>query len=181
MANLTALSKSGLKGKLQKALDDNIRPGEEIVISLNPNVGEGLVVTDSRVMILKAGTTVGAGVFGARCKSFRFGDISSVDLRIGVFGGHLQITVAGSAEVKDLGFMDMPKAENAVTFGQTYKSEMKEIAAHINEQVEATRSRAATPSAPVSIADELRKLADLKMAGALSEEEFSAAKRRLIQ
>jgi hypothetical protein len=142
-------------------------------------MGEGLVVTDSRVMIIKAGSVTGAGLFGARCKTFRFGDISSVDLRVGPMGGHLQVSVAGTSEVKDRGSLDMAKAENAVTFVSTYKNEMKEIAAYLNSVIAQRHERAA--GAPSGIADQLQKLGDLKAAGVLDEAEFVAAKRKLLE
>lgn len=132
------------------------------------------MVTDKRVMIIKAGTIAGAGLFGARAKSFYYDQITSVDLRIGIAGGHLQVTAAGSSEIKDKGFTAMIEAENAITFVAKHKEHMKAIADMIRSRI----GKSSTDS--MSVAEELKKLAELKAQGILNEEEFDAAKKKLL-
>ncbi len=76
----------------------------------------------------------------------------------------------------------MFKDENAITFVGQYKEHMKTIAEMIRSRI---GQPAAAPSgnsgSTTSIADELKKLADLKTQGILSDEEFEAAKKKLLQ
>ncbi len=167
-----------LKGKLGKAYEDNVLDDERIDVRLQPSAqGEAIVVTDKRVMIIKAGTITGAGLFGASVKSFSYNQITSVDLRIGILGGHMQLTVAGSIERQDRGFSDMFRAENAITFTANYKERMKAVA-------EIIRSKINQPTADLSdkgdLVRQLRELAELRSQGILNDEEFEAAKKKLL-
>lgn len=175
---------SELKGKLQKAFENDISEGEEIIVKLHPSAqGEAIVVTERRVIIIKAGLIAGAGAFGARSKSFYFNQITSVDLRIGITGGHLQLTVAGSVESKDSSFSKMIEAENAITFTGQYKEIMKKVAEIIREKihtVHTTTVQVATTSDKAAFIQELKELAELKQQGILTEEEFQSAKAKLL-
>lgn len=174
-----------LPGKLGRALRDNVRdPSEKILVSLNPAMGEGIVVTDRRVLIIKAGAYTGKGLFAASSKSFYFPDISSVDLRIGPLGGHLQISTAGTREDREIAYASMSMAENAVTFNANGKDIMRQVADLIRSKVaEAKAPRFAIPAAQEqkqSIADELAKLAELHKSGILTDAEYEAAKKKLL-
>ncbi len=48
------------------------------------------------------------------------------------------------------------------------------------ELQQAKQQAAAAPSASTNVTDELKKLADLHAAGALSDEEFAASKKKLL-
>lgn len=167
-----------LKGKLGKAFADTITDEERVDVCIQPSAqGEAIAVTDKRVIIIKAGKISGAGYFGANAKSFYYNQITSVDLRIGMTGGHLQLSAAGTTEVKDKGFMSMIEAENAITFTGKHKEHMKVITEMIRSRLGKTETSSASNT---STADELKKLADLKEQGILSDEEFEAAKKRLL-
>lgn len=169
-----------LPGKIRRCLEDNLNPNEKVEVSLNPAMGEGIVVTESRVIFIKAGLTTGSGVLGARAKSFPFTQISSVDLRVSFAGGHLQVSAPGTSEVKDRSLMDMPKAENAVTFTVNYKGIMKEVAEIIRAKASAAQSLKGLASSPRDLASQLAEIARLKEQGILTDEEFAQAKSKLL-
>ena len=171
-----------LKGKLEKAFNDNITAKEKIDVKLQVHVGEGIVVTDQRVMIIKAGIVGGAGFFGANCKSLYFNQITSVDLRMSIIGGHIQLTVAGSTDIKGKGILDMGQAENAVTFTTDYKERMKYVANLIRKRVRSSQSPSHITNSisGTSLVDQINELTKLKQQGILSEEEFQIAKRKLL-
>ncbi len=171
-----------LKGKIEKAFNDNITAEENVDVKLQPQSGQGIIVTDKRVMIIKAGMTGGAGFFGANCKSFYFNQITSVDLRLSVLGGHIQFTVAGSVDIKGKGLLDMPQSENAVIFSSDYKERMKYVANLIRERVQASQNQSNIKqnTSGASLVDQINDLAKLKEQGILSEEELQTAKRKLL-
>ena len=171
-----------LKGKIEKAFNDNITAEENVDVKLQPQSGQGIIVTDKRVMIIKAGITGGAGFFGANCKSFYFNQITSVDLRLSIMGGHIQFTVAGSVDIKGKGLLDMPQSENAVVFTLDYKERMKYVANLIRERVQASQNQSNIKqnTSGASLVDQINDLAKLKEQGILSEEEFQTAKRKLL-
>lgn len=166
-----------LKGKLNSAYLDTITADERVDVCLPGSSGEGIVVTDKRVIILKAGKFTGAGFFGAKAKSFPYNQITSVDLRIATLGGHLQLTTAGSDEIKAKKITDIRESENAISFDRANRENMKAVAELIRSRLGKTES---TASSSGSVADELKKLAELKSQGILSDEEFESAKKRLL-
>lgn len=171
-----------LKGKLEKAFNDNITTKEKIDVKLQVQAGQSIVVTDQRVMIIKAGMVGGAGFFGANCKSFYFNQITSVDLRMSILGGHIQLTVAGSIDIKGKDILDMGQAENAATFTADYKERMKYVTDLIRERVRSSQSppHITNSISGTSLVDQINELAKLKQQGILSEEEFQIAKRKLL-
>ncbi|TMQ28906.1 MAG: hypothetical protein E6K65_11345 [Nitrospirae bacterium] len=166
-------------GKLQSALQENLQSDEPMEVCLNPAAGQAIVVTDRRMIIIKAGNVSGSGFFGVRAKSFPFSQITSVDVRMGMLGGHLQVSAAGTMEVKDREFMDMATAENAVTFTSDYKAVMKEVADLIRSKVLAAQ-KTSSVSAVRDIASQLADLQHLREQGALTDEEFAQAKAKLL-
>jgi len=166
-----------LPGNLGKAYKDNVTPSEHADVMIVPAAGQALVVLNNRVLIIKAGIGGGVWALGARCKSFSYEDISSIDLQVSTYGGHLQITGAGIVESQQ----GMAVSENAVVFQKEYKEEMKAACALIRERVEMARRNKslAVPSTP-DLASQVQKLAELHSAGALTDEEFSAAKQKLL-
>lgn len=167
-----------LKGRLESAFNDNIGANEKVDVKMHVANGEGIVVTDRRVMIIKAGMGKSAGLFGVNCKSFYFNQITSVDLRTGLFGGHIQLTIPESTEIKG----DMAQAENAVTFTTNYKERIKYVANLIRERIQSSQnpSHINQDTSGASLVDQINELAKLKQQGILSEEEFQIAKKKLL-
>lgn len=177
---------SELPGKLGKAFRDNVDTStEQVVVSLCPakgllTLGAAIVVTDKRVLLIKAGAVTGKGLFAGSAKSFYFPDISSVDLRVGLTGGHLQISAAGTAEHRDTKFMAMIEAENSITFTVQYKDAMKQVASIIRERMTKAKAQSEVAASSYSLAGELAQLAQLLASGALTQDQFEAAKQRLL-
>ena len=76
------------------------------------------------------------------------------------------------------------KAPNAIPVSTDW-GEVRAAVARLRELIDAAHSdqRASQPAsaAPTSLADELRKLAELHESGVLNDTEFSAAKQRLLE
>lgn len=176
------------KGGLLKALKDALLPGEKIHAGLEGLSGQGIVLTDSRVIILKAGLSSGA-LFGQKSKGFQLQDITSVEYSCALTEGRIQITVAGSIDPghgfrrKGQSLLDdvasSRQLENVCQFASTQKEIFKEMAALIQDRVNKTREHS-TSAPKIDIAEQIRKLKELADIGAITSEEYEAKKQELL-
>jgi hypothetical protein len=116
-----------------------------------------LVVTDQRLLF------VHARAFAAATEEIPLTNISGLTDRKGLGFGHIVVTGAGGITPH---------------FSQISKSRIAPV-------MDAIRGHLARPSAPeqqrsMSVADELRKLAELRDAGILTDNEFTAKKAQLL-
>lgn len=174
-----------LPGGLGAALASTLTSSETVFVSLNPNLGEGIAVTDQRVIVLKAGSIAGAGSFGKKAITYTFSQLTSVEHREGPFGGHIKLLAAGVEESGPTSNdAENCKRENVVTYSSRgLRDTMREVVRMIQESITAAHSPAPVSSAPAGapdLADQLLKLATLHSQGVLSDAEFAAAKARLI-
>jgi len=140
-----------------------------------------LEVFEDRVTITPKGVLgfLNKGIKGT--KEIPFRSIVAVQFKEAgaVFSGYLQFTIPGGNESKG-GIFAATKDENTFMFAHAKKNTLaKEIKEHIDGAIR--RSQAPQTAAPATnLSDELQKLAQLKDQGVLSEDEFKAAKNKLI-
>ncbi len=113
-------------------------------------------------------------------KSIPFTAITAIQhKKVGrITSGYVQFTLAGGNESKG-GILDATKDEN--TF--MYVTKHKKVVTEIIDFIEKRRAELSSPGAsttPLSMADELKKLADLKEQGILTDEEFDTQKAKLL-
>jgi len=115
-------------------------------------------------------------------KSIPFSSIQALQFKEAgaIISGYIQFTIIGGNESRG-GVLAAANDENTFMFAQT-KNNAKaiEIKKFIEESVTKTRSPQQQAS-PFSLSDELQKLAKLRDQGILSEQEFQAAKQKLMQ
>lgn len=97
----------------------------------------------------------------------------------GLTPGYLQFTLMGGIESRG-GYLEASKDENSFIFQQKHNKQVLQIKEYIEVQMTKIRNVANAPQATTSTADELQKLAKLKSDGILTDEEFQAAKNRLL-
>jgi hypothetical protein len=118
-------------------------------------------------------------------KSIPFLSISAIQFKkSGLLNGYLQFTLAGGNESRS-GILDATKDENTFMFSR-HNDQAEKIKDYIEQRMREMRSSSHREqmdnSAPViSLGEELTKLAKLRDDGILSEEEFQAAKSRLLK
>jgi hypothetical protein len=125
---------------LQSVVDKRIVPGEEILMSLAGATGEGLVVTDRRVMILREQMSLMGSVGEIDCFCYPYEQIHSIHLEDAVGGGHLKLDL-----------LTIPSDEKHVTlFFPSYDvARFEAVAARIRLLVEQTRGGpAVVPTIP---------------------------------
>lgn len=178
--------------------------GEEVPwLVLAPGFAQGVLAAfDDRLAIIKTGamTSFMAGSLGGeRSTTFYFVDVNAIEYNSGFATGVLEILTAsyqGSAN-KDY-WRGTTKARNAdsndpytlsntlpmvKTVYQEWAPQIQELRARIAAAKRPAPLPVATaPAAPAAptLVDQLEKLAALRAAGALTEEEFTAAKARLM-
>jgi hypothetical protein len=149
-----------------------------------------LEVYDDRLSIVGAGIISGGSV-----KTILFSCITAVQLKqAGLGRGNLQFTIPGGSDgqrgvmVSSDGefFVGGTSGSNSFAYsnGMFMEANKDDLALKIKNHIEKRirELRAAPTVTPVtSLADELTKLANLKKDGILSEEEFQAAKMRLLK
>lgn len=156
----------GLRKEL-KQLPSHLAEGEQVV-NLSSGMYDGanglVVLTDRRVIFTSA------GMVKSRFEDFPYSKISSVQHSSGVMFGELTLFASGNrAELK-----------------QMLKDRAKEIATYVRERAgDGASAVAAPPAAPPpaeggDVADQIRKLGELKEQGLLSQDEFDAQKRKLL-
>lgn len=189
-----------LSGAAQRAIAEVSHGGETPWLILNPSGATGLLVAfEDRLAIIKTGVLTGfmaGSMFGGRQAVIYFVDINGIEFNAGMMNGVLEVLTAsyqGSAN-KDFwqGTLSSrnANANDPFTLSNTLpmlKSEYRDWQEHINElrsRIAAAKRPAAAPmSAPAaqdSFADQVAKLAQLRADGLLSDEEFTAAKQKLM-
>ncbi|MEK5272595.1 DUF4429 domain-containing protein [Aeribacillus sp. FSL K6-8394] len=92
--------------------------------------------------------------------------------------GYIQFSFSGGKENKG-GLFDATKDENTVMFNKKQQPDFEKIKAAIEEKINELHQPTAQ-SAPVDVADQIKKLAELKDSGIITEEEFEAKKKQLL-
>lgn len=115
-------------------------------------------------------------------KEIPFASIVAIQLKKHDYlsNGYIQFTISGGIESRG-GIFAAVRDENTVVFrGEQNNALADEICLWINKQPDAARSIKPTNSTP-TLSSELEKLASLRDSGILSNEEFTAAKTKLLQ
>lgn len=189
-----------LSGAAGRAIAEVSHSGEIPWLILNPAGATGVLVAfEDRLAIIKTGAFTGfmaGSMFGGRQAVLYFVDINGIEFNAGMVNGVLEILTAsyqGSAN-KDFwqGTLSSRNADSndPFTLSNTLpmlKSEYREWQKQISElrsRIAAAKRPAAPASvvapAPDSFADQVAKLAQLRADGLLSDDEFKAAKQKLM-
>lgn len=168
-----------LKGGIKKALISTIDKSEEILIQINGQMGEAVVVTNERVIILKAGFASGALV-GKKASSYYYHQITSIEISYALTVGRLEISVAGASKSPGMDFADARKLENVVNFYKKDKPKFEAAARKIRELVKNSQTPTQTPAQQTDVVEEIRKLASLRDDGLITDEEFEAKKKQIL-
>lgn len=103
-----------LSGGLKWALRDNLLPEEKVSICVKGCNGEAIVITDKRVLIIKAGYASGSWS-GRKCTAFELKEITAVGFHCGFDKGLVQVVGEVIPEDND-SLATMVRAENVVNF-----------------------------------------------------------------
>lgn len=91
MSSVNGTPKEGFDERLSVMRDGLLAPGENIICQQMGDPGQGIVVSDTQIMILKAGLAATGSITGKSVTTFRYDAISTINLRKGPMGAVLQI------------------------------------------------------------------------------------------
>ncbi|PEP46834.1 MULTISPECIES: DUF4429 domain-containing protein [Bacillus] len=113
-------------------------------------------------------------------KDIQIKQLSSIQFKpAGTFtNGYIQFTFSGGKEDKG-GLFDATKDENTIMFNKKQQPNFIKVKALIEQKMDEFHSPAPT-HAPADVADQIKKLADLRDSGILTNEEFDAKKKQLL-
>lgn len=143
-----------------KELPSILQQDESIENAVRCYYGSGkalAVATNKRLILLDK------GMFSMKTEDFPYDKISSVEYESGFMKNKVKISVSGKRVDFDFAEKDIAKM-----FSEFLRMKINE-------------PKATPASATTSLADELKKLKDLLDAGALTQEEYDAAKKKLLE
>lgn len=182
-----------LRGRVKTVLSQNLSPDEAVRAVIRGANGQAIIGTDRRAFVCKPGWMAGA-TLGAEVTTYNYLNVTGVQLHKGMVTGTVAIETGqqmAKTSVWKQGDADTYKAPNAIPVGGDW-NEVRAGVARLRQLVDVAHSgmigqRAEAESIPAgsapqaaSVADELSKLAELRASGVLSDDEFAAAKRRLL-
>jgi len=163
--------------KAREPLQSALQADERILDYVTGNSKQTMVLTASRVIVIKPGI-MGGSAFGAKVTSYPLNTISGIEHHKRLGTSFLIVRAAGLsvAEAKVGGGNDGYKLPNVIPIGSDSE------AARFSTAVTARLGPQHEPSAAsgTGIADEIAKLISLRDAGGLSESELEAAKAKLL-
>jgi Short C-terminal domain len=176
-----------LRGKVQQAVEENLAPGEAIRVIIRGAQGQAMIGTDTRVFVCEPGFMAGAS-FGAEVTSWSYLNLLGVQLHKGMVSGSVVLQGPGQTGKKTSywgqGDDDPRRMPNAIPIAKDWKQVQAGVA-RLRQLIDQKHAPApvaplAAPT-PLSVADELRKLADLRSHGILTDAEFQSQKARLLE
>ena len=167
-------------------LREVLKPNEHVFVQLPGAFKEGLICTDSRCIIIKAGFMTG-NTFGSNVFQLPYVSITSAEVKFGLTGyfelssGGVQNTVKSYWNTSK-GPANATAAPNSVSLVDRKMAEkFRRASEFILDRVANARSpEPQTPTGGGSIADEIAKLVGLVEKGYLTEEEFAEQKRVML-
>ena len=149
--------------KSWQVANQTLRPGEKVIAATKarrfPNGDRGvLIVSDERLLF------VHARWFATATEEIPFTNISGVVHRTGWRGG-IEVTGAGGI---------------TTIFHRISRSRVASVMEAIQSHLTRLSAPIKRPSSSTSSAEEIKKLAELRDSGVLTEEEFSAKKRQIL-
>jgi hypothetical protein len=177
--------KNKLHDKANRALDDNLMPGEEIRVIIRGDMESAMAVTDRRIFIFKKGYFSGVAG-GEKLGSWELRNLTGIQFETGVITGVLALQGAGieAGEVSTSGGIDARKAAHTLYLNRSNFDEAREgvpvLRQLMTDAHHMPASTAAASGSAKSPAEQLRELADLRDSGLVTPEEFEEKRRELV-
>lgn len=173
-----------LDGRGEKLLMENINENEEkVFVKLQGSFGEVLVITDKSLYILKWGFMAGS-ILGGRCNAFGFNSITGLEIKKGLLTGTFEVLTPATQNTQKSywgsGSNDAIKSDNIVTFQQNKFNLFQEAVKIGRELINKSYSKSRQNSQEKPDYSELEKLAELKEKGIITQGEFEAKKKKIL-
>jgi len=180
-----------LSEKLTNTLKDNISSEEGVLFCLRDAMeSHVLIALTSRILIIKS------GLFGPyKATSFLYRDIISIETTKGIMSNSLNIYTSMDDTHKRGGFLALlpgifvSELHNSFSFENIflptflpYIEKIKVLVQECKKQGESSDQKSDDSEATKSnIAEQIEKLSNLRQSGALTEEEYLQAKKKILE
>lgn len=154
----------GKKKAMQKQIEffeSSLLEGEKLlgVGASFPKPTEQIYVTDKRIIVHKI-----EGIFKNEKVEIPLSSISSINTTVKGLGASIEIVASN----------------NKASVEKLYIPIAQELKTLIDSLLHSTPTKTTSTETPVDVADQIKKLADLRDAGILTEDEFNAKKKQLL-
>lgn len=173
-----------LPEKVLKAI--NLVEGDEILLWLKGTFKEWLVCTNTQVFIIKKGFMTGH-TFGNGVFQMPYKNVSGANVTYHLMSGYFELS-AGGMQNTDKSYWSNKKGEspqqakNCISItDKKLAAKFKEACAFIMKKVQEQSQVSAQNINVQDIPEQIKKLADLKNAGILTEDEFNSKKSELLE
>lgn len=179
-------SLDALHKKARAAIESALEPGEKLYVALPAEQNWALVATDQRVLIFKSGMLSGA-TFGKQLNSWHYAQISGIEDKKQMSSRALILQVPGANPITKFGRMDngagsVWEAANALMVAKK-SPDVDQAVARLRQLIAEHQRPSHINPAPIPAADpadQVRRLAQLRDEGLLTEEEFQLKKRDVL-
>jgi hypothetical protein len=178
-----------LPAVLETALANMLSPNEQVLLKLKGAFKEGLVCTDSRVIILKSGFMTGQ-TFGSDAFQLHYSAITGVQVTYRIMSGYFELSAGGSQNTPKNYWSndrrdDPAKSPNCVSLNNNamrdrFREASNFILSRVHELQHPTAAPVAAATPENATLDALTKLGELHKAGVLTDDEFAAKKADLL-
>lgn len=182
--------------RLRQLLVDTLGSDEEIDFALWTSTAGGttqaLIACPTRFIIGKAGTVAGA-TLGGLVTSFRYEDVTAIEVRKGPMNGWIEILTPAYQGAPTAHFWSddeksdpykrpncLPAPWKSIEQMTPYVQQLRDRAAAARTQTQVSAPVQPSTHPPADLPAQLASLAQMHSAGALSDAEFAAAKARLL-
>jgi len=171
-----------LAKRLRRELERNIEPSESVHSCLRGDLGHALAVLDDRLVILKSGFHAGT-TFGAMSTTIYLGDVTGIHIRTHMLSGWIEIS-SPSFQGRERKHMrhprpsdrDVYKLPNCVPINRRHIRTYGPVLSDLRRRIAAVK----VEHPHVGVIGELERLAALRRDGMLDDDEFAAAKAKLL-
>lgn len=192
---LEGLGSLTLGGRVKKYVERNINPGESVEFFIVGQDQQSIVALQDRLLVVKCGMFAGA-TFGGRVTSFYYRDINGIEVNTGLIYAVIEVNSPSYQGTQGRDFWNLGSnksgdnspfvVSNCIPIDKwslkKQKPQLDRLRAKITEakQERTAPNPTAFTSSGSGISAELERLAALRQSGALTDEEFQQAKKKLL-
>jgi hypothetical protein len=175
----------GLHEKAIAAVAQTLAPDERVRLVIHGASNQAIIATDRRALVFKKGFMAGAS-FGSELTSWAYRNLVGVQIHTGMLSGAVVLQGPGQAGTSTSAWKfdgsDPYQAPNAIPLDRPFDGARRRVGelGRIIEEAHRAEQPGPAPTTTDSVADELRKLADLRSDGILSDQEFADLKAKLL-
>lgn len=154
--------------------------GEEIKAKLKGQNGQGFVVTNRRLYVLKWGVLAG-NTFGGRANAFEFSRISGIEIKRGLLTGIVEVLTPANRDVKYGGIFDIEslQSDSAIRiFRKDYPIFLEAV--KLARELLSEQHITTHTSNNDGLESQLEKLLSLKKKSLITEEEYKKKRAKLL-